>query len=64
MQIDDKNLLDNIEDAVVLATDQLNLAPSVLFQAKVVNLIEDINSYKNVKFFKRSFLFSKTLIIY
>ena len=63
MQIDDKTLLDSIEDAVVLATDQLKLAPSILFQAKVVNLIEDINTYKNVYLFKCT-LFMSILFIY
>lgn len=48
MQIEDKIVLNNIEDAVCLSTFQLKLAPSVLFQAKAVNLIENINSHKNV----------------
>ena len=48
MQIDDKSILNSIEEAVALATAQLKLAPSVLFQAKAVHLIEDISNYKNV----------------
>lgn len=48
MQIDDKSVLENLEDAVSLATVQLKLAPSVLFQAKAVSLIEDIFNHKNV----------------
>lgn len=52
MQIDDKHVLESIEDAVAIATDHLKLAPSLLFQTKCVNLIEDINSYKNVIFLK------------
>lgn len=49
MQIEDKIKLNNIPDAVDLATNKLKLTPSILFQIKVVCIIENLLSYKNVK---------------
>lgn len=54
MQIEDKIKLNSIPDAVVLATNKLKLAPSVLFQTKVVCIIESLFNFKNVK--KKNFI--------
>ena len=49
MHIEDKIILNDIADAVNVATQKLKLASSVVFQSKAVNLIEKIYSCKNVK---------------
>lgn len=48
MQIEDKTKLGCIPDAVIISTNKLRLAPSVLFQTKAVSIIENLLSYKNV----------------
>ena len=52
MQIEDKISIDDLADAVSLATQKLKLASSILFQSKAVNLIENLVSYKNVNNYK------------
>ena len=54
MQIDDNLPLINISDAVSVATYKLNLAHSILFQSKVLSIIESLKKHKNV--IKRLFL--------
>ena len=49
MQIEDKNVLNSLSDSVLVATSRLNLAPSILFQIKCMNLLEDLIKIKNVK---------------
>lgn len=49
MQIEDKNILNSLSDSVLVATSRLNLAPSILFQIKCMNLLEDLIKIKNVK---------------
>ncbi len=48
MQIEDKVVLSNVNDAVAVATFKLNLTPAILFQSKCVNLIEQLSTFKNV----------------
>ena len=48
MQIEDKVVLSDVNDAVAVATFKLNLTPAILFQSKCVNLIEQLSTYKNV----------------
>ena len=52
MQIEDKISIDDLADAVSLATQKLKLASSILFQSKAVKLIENLVSYKNVNNYK------------
>jgi hypothetical protein len=49
MQIEDKNVLNSLSDSVLVATSRLNLAPSILFQIKCMNILEDLIKIKNVK---------------
>ena len=48
IQIDDKIVLKNVNDAVAVSTSKLKLSSSVFFQSKCANLIENITSHKNV----------------
>jgi hypothetical protein len=48
MQIDDKLPLIDISDAVLVATNKLNLSPTILFQSKVLSIVENLKRYKNV----------------
>jgi hypothetical protein len=48
MQIDDKLPLKDVTDAVSVATYKLNLAPTILFQSKVLTIVENLKRYKNV----------------
>ena len=48
MQIDDKLPLLDISDAVLVATNKLNLSPTILFQSKVLSIVENLKRYKNV----------------
>ena len=48
MQIDDKTMLNEMTDAVLIATTKLKLASSVLFQSKAVSVIENLKSFKNL----------------
>lgn len=51
MQIEDKIVLNSLPDSVVVATSRLKLTPSILFQTKCVNLIENLLKCKNVCFY-------------
>ena len=48
IQKNDRMVLNDIADAVSVATFKLKLASSVLFQTRAVNIIEHLLSYKNV----------------
>ncbi len=52
MQIEDKISIDDLADAVSLATQKLKVGPSILFQSLAVILIVYLVSYKNVKISK------------
>ena len=49
MQIEDKVVLNNLPDAISVATQKQKLAPSVMFQTKTANIIENLNSFKNLR---------------
>ena len=63
MQIEDKIKLNSIPDAVLLATNKLKLAPSILFQTKAVFIIENLLAYKNVRI-KLFFVFNFLVFIF
>lgn len=48
MQIEDKNVLNSLTDAVLVATARLKLAPSISFEIKCMNVLENITKTKNV----------------
>ena len=48
MQIEDKNVLSSLSDAVLVAISRLKLAPSMLFEIKCMNLTESLTKTKNV----------------
>ncbi len=48
IQIEDKTVLNDIADAVSVATHRLKLASSILFQTRAVNILELILNHKNV----------------
>ena len=50
MQIEDKIVITNVNDAVAVSIARLKLASSVLFQAKCVNLIENLSTHRNVSY--------------
>ena len=57
MQIDDKLVLDDVADAVCVATSKLKLASSILFQNKTINIIENLKSCKNLLLIGTRFFF-------
>lgn len=48
MQIEDKNVLNCLNDSVLVATGRHKLAPAILFQLKCMNLVENLSKAKNV----------------
>lgn len=48
MQVEDKHFLNSLIDSVLVATAKLKLAPSILFQMKCINLVENLIKNKNV----------------
>ena len=48
IQIEDKRVMSDVNDAVAVSTVKLKLASSVLFQSKCVSLIENLSTYRNV----------------
>lgn len=48
IQIEDKRVMSDVNDAVAVSTVKLKLASSVLFQSKCVSLIENLSTFRNV----------------
>lgn len=57
MQIEDKNVLNSLSDALLVAIARLKLAPSMLFEIKCMNVLENMVKYKNVIIEKINIIF-------
>ena len=63
IQIDVKLPLMDISDAVLVASHELNLSPTILFQSKVLAIVENLKRYKNVDLKLDSFQFERLTFI-